>query len=248
MYERPDVPKGGPHRNLIAIIVLAVVAVALVVLVTELWRLANEHSKLGDDDLTKAVSAETVSADAISQHAAQAGVTPTNAEVETVMFSVVTGEGEDSLSALYLAVLNDTDATAKLVQVPADARVQGTSSSLASVFAKEGASGLVSELTAAAVPVSHVVVMTQSGWDTFMTVAEKGGTALTKSASKLLGGIVKSDMDTQQLIEVGQRAASSGVTVEGIETVATSDATAEDGTPVKQIAPADLGRAIGTLA
>ena len=44
MYERPDVPKDSPHRNLIADIVLVVVVVAIGVLVTMLWDLANANS------------------------------------------------------------------------------------------------------------------------------------------------------------------------------------------------------------
>ena len=57
MCERPDVPKGGKHANLIAAVALLVIAVAAVALVSTLWRLANENSKLGDAALADALAA-----------------------------------------------------------------------------------------------------------------------------------------------------------------------------------------------
>ena len=248
MYERSDVPKVGPNSNKIAAAALVVIAVALVVLVTNLWRLANEHSKLGDADLASAVAAATVSSDAVNARAQASGVVATGNQLEVVAF-VVTPDGDDAtLSALYLAALNDTAGTAALVGVPVAARIGDATTSLEAGFASKGAASLVSQLAAAAVPVNHVVVMTETGWDEFLSVAQKGASALKSGADRLVEGITRSDMDVQTLVAVGQRAATAGVSAESLTSVAAQDLTAEDGTVYQWVDPAQLGLSVGTLA
>lgn len=248
MYERSDVPKVGPNSNKIAAAVLVVLAIALVVLVTNLWRLANQNSKLGDSGLADAVAAASVSADAIDAQAQASGSTVTGNQLEVVLFAVTSDADDTTLSAAYLAVINDTAGSTTLVGLPVGARVGDASASVADSFAAKGATALVSQLAAAAVPVSHVVVMTKTGWDDFLAVAQKGASALKSGADDLLHGITSSDMDVQTLVAVGQKAASSGVSAESVQNVAAQDHTAEDGSTYQWVDPAQLGLAIGTLA
>ena len=94
MYERPDVPKDSPHRNLIAVIVLVVVVVAVGVLVTTLWDLANANSVLGSNDLASAVESTIPAEESIWDQAEATGLTATGDEIETVLFAVASDDPE----------------------------------------------------------------------------------------------------------------------------------------------------------
>lgn len=247
MYERPDVPKLSANRNVIAAAVIAVVFVSVALLVTHLWRLANEHSKLGSSKLSDAIAAATVSPDAIAQVAEAAGVTPTGDTVEVVAFLVTADDDEKTLTGLNLAAIDDTQEKAALVSVPVDARVGTATASLASVYASGGAKGVTSQLAAGVVPVSHIVVMTESGWGAFMEAAQSGAAALKRSATRLLDGIVLSDLDAQGLLDIGRRAASAGISADSVVGVPTAEASDAAGT-YQQVDSAQLALAIGTMA
>ena len=69
----------------------------------------------------------------------------------------------------------------------------------------------------------HAVIMTQEGWDTFLEVAAQGSSALKRSATKLMDGIVKSDLDAAGLLDVAQRALSMGVSADDITDAGVAD-------------------------
>ena len=176
-----------------------------------------------------------------------AGVTPTGDTVEVVAFLVTADDDEKTLTGLNLAAIDDTQEKAALVSVPIDARVGTATASLASVYASGGAKGVTSQLAAGAVPVSHVVVMTESGWGAFMEAAQSGASALKRSATRLLDGIVLSDLDAQGLLDIGQRAASAGISADSVVGVPTAEASDAAGT-YQQVDSAPLALAIGTMA
>ena len=249
MYERPDVPKGGKHRTAIAIAVLVAVAIGLVILVTTLWRLANERSSLGNSELSDAVASATVSADFLASYASSVGLTATGDSISTVLFAVVSDDDEESLTALRIAVLSETQGTAKLIEVPVQAHLtQDSASSLADLYASGGAKAIVGQFaTSGQVALTHVVVMSASGWDAFMEVAHQGSSALASKTQELLAGILSSDMDTAELIDIAQRATSTGLTGADITAVPTEEVPDEAGTHL-EVDAAQLGLAIGTLA
>lgn len=249
MYERPDVPKGGKHAKLIAIVALVIVAALVVVLVTTLWRLANEHSKLGDARLSDAVATAGVPDEALSAYAGEAGLVPTGNQVTTVLLAVVRDDDERTLSSLRLAALDETNGTARLVEIPAVARLkQDNSQSFARTFASGGAPGIVATLTKkGSVPVTHVVVMTESGWDGFLAVAKTGASSLKSKMGELLDGIVKSDMDTSTLVSVAQQALSSGASADAMVTVPAEDVPDDTGSH-QEVDAGQIGLAVGTLA
>lgn len=86
----------------------------------------------------------------------------------------------------------------------------------------------------------HAVIMTQEGWDTFLEVAAQGSSALKRSATKLMDGIVKSDLDAAGLLDVAQRALSMGVSADDI----TDAGVADDQT----LDVVGLARLVGVLA
>lgn len=251
MYERPDVPKDSPHRNLIALVVIAVVAVAMTMLVSSLWKLANTNSAFGSKTLAKAVKSTKPSSDTIGAFAEATGLTATGADVETVLFAITPDSSEDSVSAVYLAIMNETEGSTKLVQFQSDAWVQAGDENytVADWYAQQGASGLASAISAcAAVPVSHIVVMQEGGWNSLMTVAEEGTASLSSKSNELVESIEETDMEVSDLVDVAQKAISAGASVEEIETVAMSEVSDDAGNARMQVDATQLAASVGTLA
>ncbi len=251
MYERPDVPKDSPHRNLIAIIVLAVVAVAMTMLVSSLWKLANTNSAMGSKTLAKAVKSTKPSSDAISSYAEATGLTATGDSIETVLFVITPDSSDESASAVYLAIMNETAGSTKLVQFQNDGWLQAGDQNLTPVdwYAQQGASGLASAISScAAVPVSHIVVMQEGGWNSLMTVAKEGTASLASKSSELVEAIEETDMDVNDLVDVAQKAISAGASVDEIEVVPMSEASNEEGTTWMQVDATQLAVTVGTLA
>lgn len=214
MYERPDVPKDSPNRNKVAVIVLLAVAVALVGLVMGLWRLANANSALGSSDVEQALSSASSSLGDAQALAEASGATVTGDEVETVLFVVLDGSDSSSCVATYLAAIDSTQGSAKLIFLPLDALLTSADglTSVADTYAAGGLRGLAESLaSAAAVPVSHAITMTQDGWNAFLDTAQQGSSALKRNATRLVGGIVSSDLDATGLLDIAQRAVSLGV-------------------------------------
>ncbi len=243
MYERPDVPKDNPNRNKIAVVVIMLVAVGLFVLGSTLWRLANVHSALGSGEVERALAAATVSDEAAQQLADAAGATRTGDDVECVLFAIVASKDSSELSGLCVASIDGTQGTARLIRLRTDALVAAgdASSSLGQLYADKGLAGLASALaSASSVPMDHAVIMTQEGWDTFLEVAAQGSSALKRSATKLMDGIVKSDLDAAGLLDVAQRALSMGVSADDI----TDAGVADDQT----LDVVGLARLVGVLA
>ena len=251
MYERPDVPKDNPHRNLIALIVLAVVAVAMAMLVSSLWKLANTNSAMGSKTLAKAVKSTKPSSDTIGAYAEATGLTATGAGVETVLFVITPDSSDESASAVYLAVMNETEGSTKLVQFQNDAWVQAGDENytVTDWYAQQGASGLASAISAcAAVPVNHIVVMQESGWNSLMTVAKEGTSSLASKSTELVEAIEETDMDVSDLVDVAQKAISAGASVDEIETVAMSETSDDAGNTRMQVDATQLAVTVGTLA
>lgn len=243
MYERPDVPKPSPNRNKVAVCVLVLIAVCVFVLASALWRLANVNSALGSSDVEQALSSATSSADAAQQLADASGATATGDEVETVLFVVQSGSDSSQAGALFLASIDSTQGTAKLVFLPPTSTLPSTNGpvALTDLYAKEGLEGLAAALAEnTAVPVSHAITMTQDGWNAFLDTAQQGSSALKTSATKLVGGIVSSDLDAAGLLDVAQRAVSLGVGGSDIVDAPVADDSSLDG--------AGLAKLVGVLA
>ena len=243
MYERPDVPKDNPNRNKIAVVVLVAIALGIFILGSTLWRLANVHSALGSKDVSRAVASATVSDESAQQLAEASGLTLTGDDVECVLFAVVPSGDSSELVGAYLASIDATAQSAKLVSLPVSASLTkgDATATLAQLYGDGGLASLASSLSlGCSVPVSHAVVMTQDGWSAFLDAAAQGSSALKRNATKLMGGIVKSDLDATGLLDVATKALSMGVSAEDIAEAGT----AEDGL----LDAAGLASLVGVLA
>lgn len=243
MYERPDVPKDNPNRNKVAAVVLLVVAVALTLLVSTLWRLANSSSALGSHEVSDALASATVQEGGAQALADAAGATVTGDEVETVLFVIVPDSSSTDLSGLYVASIDSTQGAAKLTSLAPEAQLALDSgiASLHEVYASQGLGGLAGGIASTcAVPMDHAVTMTQAGWDAFLQTAAGGSSALASHATELLGGIVSSDLDATGLLDIAKRAVSLGLSASDVASVGAT----EDG----QLDAAALARTVGVIA
>lgn len=251
MYTRSDDPKDLPHKNLIALVVLLVIGVLGALLVMFCWNLAQHNSRMGSSDIAEALQT-AAGASSVEDIAAERGLSATGDSVTTVMFAIM-GEGEDGseqLAALNLAVLNETQGFAKLLQIPVDASVtgKGITETFAGWYSAGGVESLAMRIASAGVPVNHIVVMTAAGWESFMTVASQGSSALTSNAADLLKSIEESDMDITALIDIMTRAMAAGLSSESFETIGTSEVTTEAGGTLYMIDETQIATAAGTMA
>lgn len=249
MYERPDVPKDSPHRNLIAIVILAVVAVAVGMLVSSLWTLANTNSAMGSEELAKVVKETDPSSDTIGAFAEATGLTSTGDDIETTLF-VVTPDGA-SAAAVYLYVANETQASSRLMQLANDAWLQAGEENytVADWYANQGAKGLAGAISsAAAVPVSHVVIMSETGWSSLVSIVSEGTASVSSNSAELIESIQSTDMDVTDLVDLAEKAINSAASVEAVEGVPTYEASDEAGNVWQQVDCAQLAVMVGTLA
>ena len=164
-FERTDVPRDNPHRNLIAGIVLVVVFVACGIVVSTAWKRAQAQSHLGDSSLSSSVSKTSSVSDL--------GYTVSSDTFMGILLLTTDNldaseTGGANLSSAELLVYDETAATGKLVSIPTDTKVSynGQDTTLAELFNSTGAAACVSPLsTAANLPVTHVIVSTSAVWD-----------------------------------------------------------------------------------
>ena len=149
MYERPDVPKDNPNRNKIAVVVLVAIALGIFILGSILWRLANVHSALGSKDVSRAVASATVSDESAQQLAEASGLTLTGDDVECVLFAVVRSGDSSELAGAYLASIDATAQSAKLVSLPVGASLTkgDATATLAQLYGDGGLASLASSLS-----------------------------------------------------------------------------------------------------
>jgi hypothetical protein len=243
-YERSDVPRGGKHTTAIALVVLAVIVIGVALLVSFLWRLANQSTTLGDDSLSEGIAAQ-------GDQATIDGYTASTDDIECVLVLTVDDVSSDSptLGQVQILSLDATSGTGVLVALPLDTKVTTDSgdTTVSELFASDGAGGCIAPLSeATGVPVSHVVVVESDFWDQAASLSGSSTDELMSEASDLLSQ-VRSDMDANQMVDLLSEARSIG-----IENLTRSDAvcTTEDdgaGGTRSVVDQALLGLALGTL-
>lgn len=251
MYTRSDDPKDFPFRNVLAVIVIIAVAAGVVTLVRYCWDLAQQHSTIGSPEVTKALET-AATAQSVEEAAAERGYTATGDSITTVLF-VITSEdenGTEQMSALNLAVLNETQSTAKLIQIPVDSYVtgKGITETFANWYTAGGIESVALRISSTcAVPVNHIVVMGAQGWESFMTIVSQGASALTSNATELLESISQSDMDVVTLTDIMTKAIDTGLSSASIEEAPTTEA-GEEGSTYQMIDGDQVALMAGTFA
>ena len=251
-FERTDVPRDNPNRNLIAVIVLVVVFVACGIVVFMAWGRAQAQSHLGDSSLSSSVR-KTSSVSDLGYTVS--GDTFTGILLLTTDNLDAFKTGGANLSLVELLVYDKTTATGTLVSIPTDAKVSynGRDTTLAELFNDSGAGVCFSPLsTAANLPVTHVIVSTGTVWDEARSLAGAGVNSLISRASEFLSSI-RTDMSSQELLDLAEKVQSAGsdglsrVDAPMVDETTTDESGNAVSTGYRVIDQASLGLAVGTL-
>lgn len=231
-FERSDVPRDTPYRNVIGGVVCVLVLAAVVAVVLFVWNRVKLESNLGDKDISDALSAQAAQATPEA-----AGYVASGDEFESVV--LFTADGLDavgpSLASARILTINRTQGTAALVTVPAGAKVDSeTPATLAEAYASQGYAACVGHLSSATgVTFDHVVVATEDVLDEAAAIAGSGITDVVSQASELLSKI-RTDMDAAELMSLAEALSAVGANLVSSEAVLVPEAvTDEAGNPVE---------------
>lgn len=251
-FERTDVPRDNPHRNLIAGIVLVVVFVVCGIVVSTAWSRAQAQSHLGDSKLSSSVSRTPSVSDlgyTVSSDTFMGVLLLTTDNLDA------SASGGANLSSAELLVYDETAATGKLVSIPTDVKVSynGQDTTLAELFSASGAAACVSPLsTAANLPVTHVIISTSAVWDEVRSLAGVGVNSLIGRATEFLSSI-RTDMSSQEILDLAEKVQSAGtdglskVDAPMVDETTTDESGNAVSTGYRVIDQASLGLAVGTL-
>lgn len=208
-FERIDVPRETPYRNVIGGVVCAVVLVIAAIVVGTVWNRVQLESRLGDTGLTGALEGQGATG-----LAEGGGYVASADEHTTVLF--LTAQSLDAGAALDEArvlSLNTTQGTAALVSISPTVRltVDDAPTTLADLYAAQGSAACVAPLAAAAgVTFDHVVVATGDVIEEAAALSGSDVSTLAASASDLLSKI-RTDMDPQELLSLAEALSSVGL-------------------------------------
>lgn len=209
-FERSDVPRETPYTNVIGVVVLVVVFVALAVTVMAIWNRVNLESRLGANDLSGSLSAQ-------SKASAADGYTASSDELESTLFLTVTSAASDAggtqLSDARVLTVNKTQGSAVLATIPVTAEVMSgeTAMTLADLCAQAGADACVAPLSAASgVRFTHVVVATEDVLEKAAGIVGASKVNLVGEASDLLN-LMRTDMDASDLLAFAETVSGIGL-------------------------------------
>lgn len=237
-YERSDVPKPHKYAALIGIVTLVVVATALGILVSWLWGMANKDAKLGNNDLSAALSTQSVEA-SVSE-----GDVLSSDDISCTLILTA----DKSLLQAQILALNTTRGTATLMGLPLEAVVENPATSekttLEKLYESDGAAGCVGPVAqAAGVKLAHVVVVGESFWSQLQQLS---GSAGVDELSGLLSS-VESDMGPTELYDMMRTA--KGIGVANLEQVqaSTTQTQLDDGSAAQELDAREVGVALGVV-
>ena len=250
MFDRTDVPRDSPHRNVMGAVVCLMVFAAVALIVYLVWDRVQLESRLGDTDLSSAVKAQRAAV-------APDGYAASSDTFETVLLLTADSlepSGATLQSARILAA-NTTQGTAVLANVSLDTKVirESEPSTLADLFRSAGSAACVEPLASACgVSFDHVVVATGDVIEEAAALAGSDAAGLVRSASGLLSKM-RTDLDAAGLLAMAETLSSVGTA-----NLAQADAvlvpeTAQDAdgntveTGYQLLDATQLGVALGTL-
>lgn len=249
-FDRTDVPRDSPYKNVIGAIVCVVVFAAVALAVYLVWNRVRLESRLGDADLSSAVKAQ-------DEAVAPAGYVASSDELETTL--LLTADSLEpagaALQSARVLVVNKTQGTAALANIPLEAKVVRDSepSTLAELFSSAGSAACVEPLASACgLSFDHVVVATGDVIEEAAALAGSGTTNLVRSASGLLSKM-RTDLDAAGLLAMAESLSSVGTAnLSQVDAVLVPE-TAQDAdgntveTGYQLVDTAQLGVALGTL-
>lgn len=209
-FERSDVWTYTPQLKYVSIGVLVAVAIGLVVLITNLWSMANKPSRVADSSLSTAISSQ-------GSATSPQGYTFSSDSFTNLLILTVDSVTSDNpqLQKAQILTLNSSQNKAVLLEVPLDTKLvvgdAQASQTFLDCYNQNGASACIVPLAQAAnIRVTHIILAEASLWDKVATMKLSGASALLNSSSELLASI-KTDMAPSELLGVFQTIQRIGV-------------------------------------
>lgn len=252
-FERTDVPRENPYRNVIALVVAVAAIVVVVLICLTLWARVQREFRLGDNDLEDTISGVSA-ASRIDGHTASGD---TFNKVLVLTTNSLGGAG-CTLSGAYAVIVNETQGTAIVANIPTVAKVTSndTGYALADLCAASGAAAVIQPLFSATnISFDHVIVTTSSVDDILgLIVGASGSTAdnFVNDNSSLLD-VMTTDMSAASLITfAGEVKAAGGLGISRVDAATHAETTqAGDGstteTGYQLVDIVSLDQAVGLL-
>lgn len=226
-FERIDVPRESPYRNVIGVVVCVAVFALLAIIVSLTWNRVQLESRLGDSDLSDSLATQA------STYVPDGGYVASSDEIECVL--LLTADSLDAtgatLASAQILSVNTTQGTAALVSVSTQVKltVDETATTLADLYASQGYAACVAPLsTAANVSFDHVVVSTGDVLERAAALAGSDPSDLVSAASELLSQM-RTDMDAETLLSLAETLSSVGVSnVASSEAVLVAETTTDE--------------------
>ncbi len=251
-FERTDVPRESPYSTFIGIGVLVVVFAAVAIIVSTVWGRVQTETRLGDLDLS----------DTISDQASLSipdGYSTTSDDLTRVLFLTVSdvskADSPSTLKAAQILVVNNTQGTATLANVPTNVKivVNEVGFSLSDYCAQAGAMACVQPLSkAAGLKFTHVVLATEDVMSSIAALKGADKSTLVNTAGELLSKM-RTDFKADEIIAFAEKLQNVGLdNIARFDAVTTAEtATAEDGTVSETgyvvIDKVQMGTSVGLL-
>lgn len=252
-FDRIDVPRDSPYRNVIGVVVCAAALSLTALVVLTVWNRVNLESRLEDRGLESAVGGQS------STYVPDGGYVATEDDVETLLLLVTSSLDEGAGAALdsaHVVVMNRTAGTGVDALVPNETKVSvgDSSSTLADLFQASGYEEVVAPLAKSLnVRFDHVIVATEN------VLPEVAGLSGVQVGSLLGEGAdllvkMRTDLGADSLVSLASTL--SGIGVSSLAQVTVSlypeTATDEEGAAYETgfLVPdrAELGTQLGLLA
>ncbi len=207
-FERCDVPKPGPLRNVFAVVVLIVCLVSFGILCSKSWYKANQLNGLNSEELDDALYEQV---DPTEPTGGRVWSDDDFSNVQIFLVDDINAE-QPELKAAQIFVYDSTAEKATIVDLPINMKVwlKDSTSTLPIQFAEGGAEQALPFVTSADnVHVSHVIVASESFWD---QVSSFKGSAFSAMFSDQTDDFatMTSDFDLADLLEFSERVQKIG--------------------------------------
>lgn len=207
-FERSDVPRESPYRNVVAVVVLILVFIGLIVLTTNLWAKANRPAATRDKELSQSIASQS----AINN---PDGYVANKDVMNNILVLTVDDATKDhpSLQKAQLVVLDATKRSGSIATLPLDLKLGDgdSATTLAQLFDDQGASACVVALSSATnIKLGHVLLATEDIWQRLASMRHSGVSALIGSAADVLATI-KTDMKSSELMSLAELVQSIGI-------------------------------------
>lgn len=209
-FDRIDVPRETPYRNLIGVIVCVVSLAATAAIVSLVWNRVSLESRLEDSDLSESL------ADQPSTFVPDGYVASEGELTATLLLTASSLDEEGAtLSSARVLVTNATAGTGVVATVPLELKMVSStgeaSTTLADLYATSGYGAVAEPLSSALnVRFAHVIVSAEDVLAELPGIAGIAADSILSEGAGLLGKI-KTDADAAELVATASDLASVGV-------------------------------------